>query len=300
MTLARVPNVKPITIGHYTLTATGITVKGKPTLAEHEGVGDFVQRARNASGFWIADLLAYAKSRGDWTEQLSQVASYTGLSEKTVRNISRLHAIEPSRRREDLEEGHHEAVVALPPTEQSRWLENAASEGWTVSEMRQEMRAAKRKRVIDTKPVMTGLYRVVYAAPKWTDIAAVRDLPIKAKSYEQAVLFLWVPPSMILANPGPRDVLESWGFTAQTNLAWDKVLKGIGRFVDVRHEHLVIATRGECLPDRPTPSFDSVLTERQDSESFEKPAGVRKMIERLYDGPRLLVNVPEAEGWDTL
>lgn len=314
----RLPRVEPITIGHYTLTATGLTVKGKPSFEAHQGVGDFIQNAHKSSGFWLADWLRYGESRTDWQDRLDQVVESTGMSEKTVKNIRSVGRIEASRRRDDVPFALHETVSGLPPEEQSEWLAKAAEHGWDRRELRLEIRASRRRRIIEGQAVLTGVYRVVMADPPWRyddrppsgsgaqqhyngmTIEQLCKLPVMAHTYANAVLFMWATAPLLLANPGPREVLEAWGFTYKTNIVWDKVLSAGGHYVAGKHEHLIIATRGSCTPDHPVPSPDSVQTIRRDGEHSAKPEEFRKLIEQLYDGPRLELFARErAEGWDS-
>lgn len=315
--LTKIPDVRPIVLGHYTLHATGVTVSGRPSYEEHQGVWDFAQRAQRASGFWLADLLTYMRTRPDWEERKSQLLDATGLSEKTFKNVEAVGAIEPSRRRDDVEFGHHEAVVALSPAEQTQWLEKASAQGWTVRELRLNIRASRRRRVLEGQAVLEGQYRVIYADCPWLygnkppsgsgaqshydglTIQRLCALPVAAHARPDAVLFLWVTSPLLYQNPGPREVMEAWGFHYKASLVWDKVNHGFGNYVSIRHELLLIATRGKCTPDRPTPMFDSVITERQEGEHSAKPASVRTMIERLYDGPRVELFARErVDGWD--
>jgi N6-adenosine-specific RNA methylase IME4 len=315
MALTRVQRVEPITINHYTLTATGLTVKGRPSYEEHQGVGDFIQRSVRASGFWMADWLRYGESRADWSDRLDQAVESTGLSEGHLKNIRRVAKIEPSRRRDDVEFSLHAEVAGMKPNEQTDWLEQCALHGWTQRELRLNIRADRKSRIIEGQAVLEGLFRVVYADPPWAygraagmtsqadhyagmTIDALCKLPVQAHTYKDAVLFMWVTAPMLYESPGPREVIQAWGFTPKTGIVWDKVSHNFGNYVSVRHEHLIIATRGSCTPDRPTPMPDSVQTERQDGEHSSKPAMFRKLIEQLYDGPYLELFARERiDGW---
>lgn len=309
-------DLRPLTLGSYTLTATGLEVKGRPSWEEHVAAGDFIQRAQKASGFWLADWLRYGESRKDWQSRLDQAVDATGLSEKRLKNIRAVGAIATEVRREDVEFGIHEAVASLSTADQAEWLERAAEEGWSVSELKLELRASKRRKVLKGQAVLEGVYRVIYADPPWQygdrppsgsgaqqhydgmTIEALCGLPVQAHTYPDAVLFMWVTAPLLLQHPGPREVIEAWGFTPKTGLVWDKVNHGFGHYVSVRHEHLIIATRGSCTPDRPVPMPDSVVTERQAGEHSSKPASFRKLIEQLYDGPYLeLFGREPVEGW---
>lgn len=130
-------DLKPMTIGCYTLTETGLQVAGRPSWREHEAVGEFIRRAVKASNWWLADWLAYGDSRVDWKMRLEQAIDATGYAEKTLKNARYvgLH-VHPSRRRDDVEFGLHAEVAALPPEDQERWLDRAATEGWSVRELR--------------------------------------------------------------------------------------------------------------------------------------------------------------------
>jgi N6-adenosine-specific RNA methylase IME4 len=124
-------------------------------------------------------------------------------------------------------------------------------------------------------------------------------LPVKAHALENSVLFCWVTAPMLYENPGPREVIEAWGFKSKTGMVWDKVLGNWGHYVRVHHEHLIIATRGSCMPDSPTPMPDSVQTFRRDGEHSHKPEDFRRIITNLYTrGPYLeLFGRRPCEGW---
>lgn len=324
--LAKPPNIKPIVIGLFSLTATGMEVRGRPSLVEYEAVGEFIKRAHRAAGFWLGDWLRYGDSREDWRERLSQVQDATGLSEKTCKNVRAIAAIDPSRRRDGVEFSIHAEVASMPPEEQSIWLDRAESEGWTQRELRLEIRASKRRAIIDGQAVLEGMYRVIYADPPWSysdhgspgsdsltayarvdghyptlSIEDICKLPVAAHSMPNSVLFLWVTAPLLLQQPGPREVIEAWGFTAKTGMVWDKVLGNFGHYVHACHEHLIIATRGSGLPDRPTPQPDSVQTIRRSDTHSQKPEEFRQIIEKLYDGPYLeLFARSRVPGWSCM
>jgi len=315
--LVKAGEVKPIVIGHFTLHATGMDVWGRPSFEEYQGVGDFIQRAHRACGFWLGDWLRYGERRAEWQERLSQAHTFTGLSEKTLKNVRAVaRSIDVSRRRDDVEFDVHAEVAGLEPEEQVEWLGKCEKHGWGRRELRLNLIAHKRRRVLHGQATLEGQYRVLYADPPWIygnrppsgsgaqehydgmTIEALCELPIRAHTAANAVLFLWVTAPMLYENPGPREVIEAWGFTPKTGIVWDKVRHNFGNYVSVRHEHLLIATRGACTPDRPTPMPDSVITERPDGEHSAKPASFRTLIESLYDGPRLELFARErVDGW---
>lgn len=313
---------RDLQLGKYTLTATGLRVSGRPSFDEHEAVGEFIKKAVNASRFWLADWLRYGESRGDWQERLAQAVDATGLDEKTLANVRSVGAIEPSRRRDDVTFSHHAEVAGLAPKEQSEWLDRAATEGWTTAELRRSIRVAKRTKVLEGQAVLSGKYRVIYADPPWEytqsnptadgslrkaaeiyptmSIMDLCKMPVAAHAYDDAVLFLWVTATVLYDSPGPREVIESWGFRPKTGYVWDKVLGMPGNYSHVVHEHLIVATRGACTPDNPVQLPKSIQTIRRKGEHSEKPEEFRTMIERMYPtGPYLeLFGRQKRAGWD--
>lgn len=149
-----------------------------------------------------------------------------------------------------------------------------------------------------------GVFRVFYADPPWNygNSGVINDsdgygraarhypsmtidelcaMDVIAHVASDAVLFLWVT-SPLLAECWP--VIDAWGFTYKTSMVWDKVAHNYGSYVSVRHELLLICTRGSCTPDHPVPMPDSVVTVDRSAEHSEKPEIFRTIIDRLYDG----------------
>lgn len=318
-------DINTIRLPGFTLHATGVEVVGRPSFADYQGAQSFATRAHKAAGWWVADLARYADTRDDWAARRAQLAEASGYSERTVENLKYLaENVASARRRADVGITQHFEVMRLQPKEQEFWLDRAATEGLTQTELRREIRAAERRRVIDGQAVLSGMYRVIYADPPWAygnssaqggpggssygaadrhypemSIEDLCQLPVKAHALEDAILFMWITSPLLLQNPGPREVLEAWGFTYKSSFVWDKVLGNFGHYNHVQHEFLVICTRGSCLPDVPTPQPKSVYTERRSSTHSEKPEGMRKIIEKHWtQGPYLeLFGRTPVDGW---
>lgn len=187
-------------------------------------------------------------------------------------------------------------LAALPaPTRDA-----IAAKELSLAQARREVRRQDMKAV--TLPA--GKYRVVYADPPWfygnsgvindsdgygraarhypsMTIAELCDLDVKSVVADNAVLFLWVT-SPLLAECWP--VIKAWGFTYKTSMIWDKVEHNYGSYVSVRHELLLICTRGSCLPDHPTPMPDSVISVARSDVHSQKPQAFRDVIDALYAG----------------
>lgn len=315
----------PINLDGFTLTARGIQVDGRPKPVQWISAMNFAMASEECSPFWVGALWNYAEDRDDWREKLQQMIGSLGrpLQLKTLQNHGAIDkaiaapakAVAPSL-------AHADVVTTLEPADQVKWLSKARDEEMTVRELRVEVRASSRRRVLEGQATLEGMYRVIYADPPWkygdagpTDdgslgkaerhypamtIAELCKLPVAAHCLENAVLFLWTTAPFLLLNPGPREVIEAWGFEYKTGAVWDKVLGNYGHYFHVRHEHLLVCTRGSCLPDQPTPSPASVFTERRSHTHSEKPTAIRKVIERLYTiGPYLeLFGREPVDGWD--
>ena len=76
-------------------------------------------------------------------------------------------------------------------------------------------------------------------------------------------------------------------------------MRGVcGSYVDVRHEFLLMCTRGSCVPDRLTPAIASVQRIQKSRVHSQKPDQFYALIERLYDGPYLELFARRARaGW---
>lgn len=160
-------------------------------------------------------------------------------------------------------------------------------------------------------------YRVLYADPPWRyskiqhgheenktvlenhyPTMADEDLlalPVADIAADEAVLFCWATAPRL---PFALEVLAAWGFDYKENIVWDKVLHNVGHYISVRHEHLLIATRGSCMPDVKKLHDSVVSIER--TEHSEKPAHFRDLIDKMYPkGKRVeLFARKAAPGWD--
>ncbi len=75
--------------------------------------------------------------------------------------------------------------------------------------------------------------------------------------------------------------IDAWGFTYQSNVAWDKEVIGLGWWLRSQHELLLIATRGD-MPHPPAHARPpSVIRERR-RESHRKPDRAYELIEQMY------------------
>jgi N6-adenosine-specific RNA methylase IME4 len=142
-----------------------------------------------------------------------------------------------------------------------------------------------------------GKYRVIYADPPWNyddkreprlggaeyhypcmSIADLCALPVKDIAEDNAVLFLWVTSPLLEES---FEIVRSWGFEYKTSFVWDKVNHNMGHYNSIRHEFLLVCTRGSCLPDTKK-LFDSVVSIEKTRKHSEKPERFREIIDILY------------------
>ncbi len=158
-------------------------------------------------------------------------------------------------------------------------------------------------------------YRIIYADPPWSygntqpdyhteqrdhypvmELDAICALPVEQWAEDDAVLFLWAT-SPILCEA--FDVIDAWGFEYKASFIWDKIKHNMGHYNSVRHEFLLICTRGSCQPDK-MQLFDSVQSIERGKHS-QKPVEFYDIIETLYThGRRLeIFSRRKREGWDS-
>lgn len=181
-------------------------------------------------------------------------------------------------------------------------------------------RAVKRAEVVKrVAELPSDKFRVIYADPPWKygstfatsdelgglaaennyptlSIAELSALPVKDIADENAVLFLWVT-SPLLFECVP--MVAAWGFQYKSSFVWDKGRGMPGNYNHVRHELLLVCTRGSCVPDineRP-PSVQSI---KRDGRHSEKPEDFRQLIDRLYPhGKRIeMFARKKSKGWE--
>jgi N6-adenosine-specific RNA methylase IME4 len=163
-----------------------------------------------------------------------------------------------------------------------------------------------------------GEYRVIYADPPWAyndkqggeisasygaaekhypsmSLSELAALPVLEFAAKDSALFLWVTSPLL---PDGLKLAADWGFKYKASFVWDKVKHNMGHYNSVRHEFLLICTRGSCTPDK-SKLFDSVQSIPRSKHS-EKPEAFRKIIDTLYPaGPRIeLFARRRSEGWD--
>jgi N6-adenosine-specific RNA methylase IME4 len=155
-------------------------------------------------------------------------------------------------------------------------------------------------------------YNVILADPPWKFDAAMTQvpeevyptmttedickLPVADLATPDAVLFLWVPSSLLKKS---WLVMESWGFEFVTDMVWVKDRVGMGRVVLQQHEPLLLARQGTKIDVDPYARPASVIEAPRGRHS-KKPEQVYEIIEKMF--PELakieLFARSRRAGWD--
>lgn len=250
-----------------------------------------------------------------WDRKAEEFIKTLPIKRKTLQNYGSVtKLIKPSLRKEGLSFTHHALLSVKPPEEQKQWLKRAETNKWPVSQLR---KAIQEEQKAESPPLPKGKFNVIYADPPWKysdtcetggvqsggavthyhvmSIDELCKLPVKQHVGDNAVLFLWVT-SPLFDECWP--VIRAWGFKYKASFVWDKVKHNMGHYNSVRHELLLICTRGSMLPESKTLHDSVVSIERSDKHS-EKPEYFRELIEKMYPSGKYLelFGRKKVKGW---
>ena len=175
------------------------------------------------------------------------------------------------------------SVNAAVPFPERRWSVIAADPPW------QYEHAISTSREIEEQ----------YPTLDIDDICALKigERTVEECATDDAVLFLWVPPSLIEQG---LQVMEAWGFSYRTLMVWNKEKVGMGFWVRQQIELLLVGIHGNPptpeAPNRPASLFSSPRGKHSD-----KPDIAYQIIERMYEGAarlELFARGGGREGWN--
>lgn len=297
--------------GGYEITETGLVVRDGWTAELWEAAGHEIARYQKGLMWLIGDWLN-AGDREGYVERgrLAEACERFGIAYGTAAQaVWVASAFESSTRVEDLTFKHHEAVAPLmrrvdgdsdvdikvKREAAERLMAWAVETGATVKQLRDCVREIRSE---DAPPLPEGVYRVIYADPPWEygdkrtndansgsaesqyptmPIDAICDMPVCDIAASDSVLFLWATAPLLTEAV---QVIESWGFTYKAQFVWDKVKGFNGHYNDVRHELLLVATRGSCVPKLDT--LDPSIVQAKRTQHSRKPDCFYELIERMY------------------
>ncbi len=269
-----------------------LTLADDITIDQWKELGQSLKQVEGSVQFWIGDWLLYGEQ--NYGEMYKKALEDLEYEYETLRNIKYIAAnVKMSLRNDNLTFNHHKEVAKLEPDKQKEFLDKAVEEKLSV----RDLRRAIVKVDIQAKAVLpSGKFRIIYADPPWKfgndatyygndpirhypaqSIEELCALPIKEMAEGDSILFLWV------TSPHLEEcfqVINAWGFKYKSSFVWDKVKHNMGHYNSVRHEFLLICTKGSCTPDN-IKLFDSVQTIERNGHS-EKPEEFRNIIDTIY------------------
>lgn len=211
-------------------------------------------------------------------------------------------------------------LAAIPEQEREsyyasfeKWSRDALLKWWKSREVVSEVvqKPAVDCKITDNLETLAGQkFGTIYADPPWAygnqgtraatgnhygtmTIADICNLPVKDLTADAAHLHLWTTNSFLRES---FELIDAWGFEYKSCAVWVKPQMGIGNYVRVSHEFLMIAVKGDCKSFKKK----NVMSwfEHPRTKHSAKPDYWRKVIEENSPGPRLeLFGREQVPGW---
>jgi N6-adenosine-specific RNA methylase IME4 len=298
------------------ITAVGLELEPKLPFEVWCQVGETLAFVEGAVLWWVGDWLLYAdrerERNGDsgYGTKYEEALTALPFQYQTLANAKTVaQSVEFSRRRENLKWAHHAEVAPLDPADQEHWLDWALETAppRTREELRHAIRTWKRQQAIDAAgPLPDGVFDVILADPPWEydntglegsaalqyetmaldDIKGLRDTKdLDAHTAENATLFLWVTAPMLNAG---FEVVHAWAYTYKASAFWLKGRTGTGFYFGGGFEILLVATRGQHVPDYRGRTLPSNVIDVPRSTHSSKPDEAYQLIEYMYPDARRL------------
>lgn len=202
-----------------------------------------------------------------------------------------------------------QVVAKLPPAKQKQVIAKVTK----TKSVRQALQEVNKAEFKETPLMPNGKFSLIYVDPPWSlNDNGSRAAPESGLEYkyptmtieqlcamkvpleEDAVLFLWVPATMLREA---LQLIDAWGFIYKTHAVWDKGMIGIGHYFRMQHELLFIATHGN-IGTSDVKNQSSILHFPR-REHSQKPDEVYAIIEKMYPHQKYLELFArnERKGW---
>lgn len=226
----------------------------------------------------------------------------------------------------------YQLEAALPEEDYREWVQktlDGGTEELTATRLRKLAKQHTAQQATDTPETQevtsdeaTGLcgnlhelaesglkFHAIYADPPWkygnqstraaTDdhyptmtVEQICAEPVIELADEWCHLYLWTTTSFL---QDAFKVIAAWGFVYKSNMVWVKPQMGIGNYVRVSHEHLLIATKGD---KRTNGKSQMSWIQADRTKHSRKPREFREVVERMSDGPYLeMYGRERIDGW---
>lgn len=125
---------RDLDLGPIRLTAISVEFTAAPTLDQWRQAFQWVKRCETGVAWWLGDMVVHGDNM--FGEEASQE-----YERETIRKFAWVaEKVPASVRRRTLSYSHHEVVARLPVREQERWLIAAEQNGWSVKELRRQLK----------------------------------------------------------------------------------------------------------------------------------------------------------------
>jgi N6-adenosine-specific RNA methylase IME4 len=280
---------------------TGLQMAEGTTFDEWLAMGETLKRMDRAVQWWIGDWLNIGeKNYGENYAQAIDVteAEYQALADyKWVAN-----AIKLSYRNENVGWTVCRQLAAMPEADRADAIKQAATEGWTVREARQYVKA--QKALTGTQQNVAppeGTYSCIVIDPPWPMEKIEREvrpnqvafdypvmsedeiLAIKLPAAEDAHLFAWTTQKFL---PLAFQCLETWGARYVCTFVWHKPggYQPVG--LPQYNGEFALYARIGTPQFVDTKAFSTVFNAPRGGHS-EKPEAFYDMVSRVTTGPRI-------------
>jgi N6-adenosine-specific RNA methylase IME4 len=120
-----------------------------------------------------------------------------------------------------------------------------------------------------------------------SELCDIKHRDVESIAADDSVLFLWATVPML---PQALEVTASWGFRYVSSAVWVKDRIGTGYWFRIRHEILLVRTRGNIPEPAHGLQWDSVI-EQPRGEHSAKPEAVLELIEAYFPSlPKIELN----------
>lgn len=201
--LSKIAPIRPIELpGGFTLAEKGLEVRGFPSFEQYQAAGMFIERAHAASGWWLADWIAYGDSRPDWKAEVDQAVDNGDIAPGTRRQYKYIaKAFPPSNRIDGVPFGHHAVVVNVEPVLRKQLLTSAMQHNWSQREL---SHAAKQAQGKASATIVSGQAAEVY------EVEATLEVTIEADTPNLAEQRTWDAIKALLVEAGLPEKILRW------------------------------------------------------------------------------------------
>jgi len=287
------------------------------------------------SQFRYKKLLEVAKSLGERTPERTraEIEAQAALASTIAEAIERGEVSKQHGNNSGYQLGTHEIassevdrwrkLAAIPDGERQayydafeKWSRDALLKWWKSKQVEGEivtdsvLDCEDCRLVTDLGDIAGEKFGTIYADPPWAygnqgtraatgnhygtmTIADICAMPIADLAANDSHLHLWTTNSFLREA---FQVIDAWGFEYKSCAVWCKPQMGIGNYVRVSHEFLLIAVRGDCKSFKQK----NVMSwfEQSRGKHSSKPDYWRKVIEENSPAPRLeIFGRQQFPGW---